>query len=173
MIGNGIILTKHATSTITGNSGNIPTSDFVTLDKTSFPTLTFDTPENLFMTFDDNTGIFTFLEQGIIDISIVLNVQAAQASAEFQLIPEFNFGSGWVAGTPRRKVLTAIKADQITMHGNLEITKGSMLKWHVKAVSGDVIFCTETLAAGTPIETILPAAKFYYELDRMAAKLLT
>ena len=100
-------------------------------------------------------------------MSATINVQASQAAAEFQLIPEFNFGTGWVSGLPRKEVLTAIKPNQLSFHGSRRFAKGDKIRICVKAVAGNIAFKSETLDPGGSLETLLPAAIFYFELNSL------
>ena len=147
-IGNGRLLAKHAQMTVTGNSGNISTVDFEVVNKINFPNLIFTPEFDSLITFDEDTGIYTIIDQGILQLDCSLNIQASQASAEFHLIPEMNFGSGWEVGCPRKVVLTAIKPGQIGVHGSKYLPKGTMIRFWVKAVSGNITFVTETLDPG-------------------------
>lgn len=167
IIGNGRLLAKHAQMTVTGNSGNISTIDFEVVNKINFPNLIFTPESDSLMSFDEDTGIYTLLDLGIMQIDCSLNVQASQASAEFHLIPEFNYGSGWERGCPRKKILTAIKPGQISFHGSKFFPKDTMFRFWVKAVSGNIIFKTETIDPGGPLEVILPAAVYYLALDKL------
>lgn len=166
-IGNGRLLAKHAEMNITGNSGNISTANFTVMNKVNYPNLIFSTITDSLISFDEDTGIITTLDAGILQIDCSLNVQASVASAEFHLIPEFNFGSGWVTGCPRKVTLTAIKPSQVGFHGSKYFGKGTEIRFWVKAVSGNITFITETIDPGGPLEAILPAAVYYIALDKL------
>lgn len=173
MIGNGLLLTKIARLVVTGNSGNISTTAYELFNKTDFPLLTFSAELDGLMTFDENSGEFTFVDGGILQMFAIFNLQASVASAEIDLIPEFNPGTGWVVGSPRRKVLTAITPDQSEFHGTYAINKGDKFRFSLRAFSGNIAFKTETLDPGGPLESILPAAIFYLELDRLTSRLIS
>jgi hypothetical protein len=173
MIGNGIIITKHATAIVTGTSGSIDTTQFVVLCKTVEPNLIFCCEENNIIDFDEDSGIFTVNDSGCLDMTGVINVQASQASAEFQMIPQFDdcLGAGWYQGNPRKKVITAIKPDQLTFVGSKIVEKGTNIRFQIKAASGNITFNTETIAPGTAIESVLPAAIFYFTLHKTIVRI--
>lgn len=172
MLGSGIIITKQARLIITGTSGNIPTANFVVINTTNFANLSFAAEVDGLIDFVDTTGIFTTKDYGVIEMSATLNVQADQASAEFLLIPQFDFGDGWVVGLPRKKILTAIKPDQLSFYGMRIMPKGTLMRFWVKAASGNIIFSTETLDPAGALEAILPAAIFNVKLNRLTARQL-
>ncbi|KPK96019.1 hypothetical protein AMJ80_02445 [bacterium SM23_31] len=164
-IGNGEINARRAQLVITGNSINIP-STFTTVNATNFTNLTF-TPEltNL-INYDENTGAITVLEQGFLSMFATLNVQADHASAELQLIPEFNSGSGWVPGLGRKSVLTAIKPSQVEWNGVKKMQRNEQICFCIAAIDGNIAFKTEYLDPGGPNECLVPAAVLYLHLSK-------
>jgi hypothetical protein len=171
-IGGQQIQSRIATIVITGDSGNIPGA-FTGLNSDNFGTLSFDAQLSNFFSWDTSTGILTIHDTGLLEISGVINAEAAQASAELSLVPVFdlNDGAGWVRGYGRKEVLTAIKPSQITWYGaRLLPNKDSKIRLYFRATSGNIHFMSETLDPGGGLESLLPSAIFNILLHRVYEK---
>lgn len=173
IIGTGKIGMRCAQLRITGNSNNIPIA-FTLMNKINFPNLTFSSEFDNLITYDENTGIFITQHKGVLMMSATLNLNAMQASAELRLIPEFNQndGNGWITGAGKKVVLTAITPTQIEWAGTKELEKGSQIRFYFSAISGNIIFKTEILDQGGPLECVVPAAMFYLQHHRSFEPLL-
>jgi hypothetical protein len=165
--GSGPIFVRRAHTVITGTSRNISTVDFEIINTTNFAGLTITPSLDGMITYNALAGVTTLLDSGVLEMDATINAQADQAAAEFTLVPEFNEqGAGWVPGVPRKEVLTAIKPSQLSFHGTKHFFKGDQIRFCVKAASGNVLFKTETIDPGGPLESVLPAAIIYLKLTR-------
>lgn len=169
-VGTGEKQTWDGSIKVTGISENIPDS-FTLLNKVNFPNLIF-THENEMIDFNESTGEITFKIGGCFELSGILNLKASQASAQIEMVPEYDFGSGWVYGSPRHEILTAIKPRHVTFFGSREIPQNTKARFYFRANSGNIIFETETIDPGGEHECILPAIIFYANMHRACTSLI-
>lgn len=165
-LGGGGRMVFDSRLTVTGVSKIISQTGFEIFNSNSFPDLTYIYSPCPCISYNSITGEFLFNTSGVLTLSAAININALQASAELSMVPEFNFGSGWVVGVPRKEVFVAIQMRQLTWSGEISIIKGTRLRFCFKGASGNLRFETQTIDQGGPLEAILPATVLYIKILR-------
>lgn len=165
-IGGGERIVYNSRLVVTGISKLISQTNFEVFNDTVYSNLTFTYSPCPCITFDSNTGIFEFQTTGVLTLAAVLGIDAQQASVDLEMIPEFNFGSGWVSGVPRKEAFVAIQKRQLTWGGEISVLKGSLMRFNFKANSGKIRFESTILDLGGPLEVVLPASVLYIKITR-------
>jgi len=166
-----ILLTKIGTIVITGNSKTLLLTPEI-VNTVNFPSLSFLTNGNELLNFNETSGIIEILDDGILQISSVINAKATQATGDFIMIPEYNEqGGGWYPSAPRKEVLTAIKPTQVLLQGSKMFFKNDLIRFNAYSGSGSITLQTQVLNQGLPLQTVLPAAILYFTMNRITAGL--
>ena len=166
ILGGGERIIYNSRLIVTGTSKLISQLGFELFNDTVYSNLTFLYQPCPCIVFDSSTGIFEFQTTGVLTLVAAIGVDAQQASVELEMIPEFNFGAGWVVGVPRKETFVAIQKRQLTWGGEINILKGSQMRFNFKANSGNICFETVTLDPGGPLEAVLPATVLYIKITR-------
>lgn len=171
--GNGEILLQSGFVQLLSPVGSdVGISDsFQVMNDTNFPDIIFIEQIDGLFDFDETSGVFILKNTGYLRMSATLNFSADQASANLLMIPEFDFGSGWVPGFPRKQALTAIRPMQFTWSGERSMNRGDKVRFCFAQEDGNISFCTEILDEGGPLEAILPAAIFNVSVSRIYSNL--
>ena len=153
MIGNGLKLTFFARLVITGNEA-IPNVDTI-MHKINYPNLVFTyTPDNL-IDFDQDTGIFTFNNRGLLDISGILNIQTTTGNTEIEVTSEYHDQVSWSKLNARTAELPVIATQQSVLTGKIaQVQKGDRLRFIVRSPNASASFKTDVLGNGA----VVPAA---------------
>lgn len=160
--GNRIYLNSRMIAT--GTSKVFSTTQYEVFNLTNFPTLTFTYNPCPCMSFSNTTGEFIFDIPGLLVMLAAVNVDALQSFSEIIMIPQFDFGSGWVQGVPRKETFVAIHSRQLSWSGEVEVMRGTKLRFCFKGENGNIRLITETLDPGGSLETQLPSAVLYLKM---------
>lgn len=159
MIGNGEKWTYFSRLIITGDEA-IPNVDTI-VNKTNFALLTFSIIPDGLLEFDEDTGIFTFLRRGLLDISGILNIQTTTGNTEIEVVPEYNDGGGWTKLSARTAELPVVAAQQSVLTGKIaEVLKGDLLRFIVRSPDASASFKTDIL----PNLAVVPAGIVHFVL---------
>lgn len=157
--GNGNKLTFVGKLTVTGTSDSIPNS-FITFNKTNFPLLTFDPTFDSLLTFDEDTGIFEFLQRGFLTVSASINFDTVAQPTRFEITPFIDSGLGFVFLRARCSNVTVLTCNQIILTVSEKVEKGDKIRFDVRDNSGAAFFKTETLTNSS----VVPAAVIDFDL---------
>lgn len=133
---------------------NALTNVFQVFNKVNFAGLIFALDNNYLFDFDEDTGIFTFKRTGSMQILATLNFGATGLS-EVQVSPVFKRGLGpWTYLNARRGGLPITGQNHIFMSGSVNVIKGDLIRFDIRATNALASFDTEIL----PNTSQIPAA---------------
>lgn len=128
---------------VTGD--NALTNVFQIFNKTNFAALVFDLDNTNLFDFDEDTGIFTFKRTGHLQILATLNFGTTGVS-EVQVSPLFKRGAGaWTYLNARRGGLPITGQNHVFMTGSVDIIKGDLMRFDIRATNALAEFDTEIL----------------------------
>jgi hypothetical protein len=154
IIGNGKKLTFVGRLLVTGTSAAIPNS-FVIFNKTNFPLLVFSTDFDDLLNFDENTGVFEFLQRGFLNVKATINFDTTAQPTRFEVTPFVDSGLGFVALNARCSNITVLTCNQVVLAGSIKIEKGDKLRFDVRDSNNTAFFKTETLGNGSIVPAVI------------------
>jgi hypothetical protein len=158
IIGNGRKLTYKGQLVITGNSLAIPNA-FTSFCKVDFPNLVFEPSFDGLLTFDENSGVFEFLQRGYLKLSANINFDSIPQPERLEVTLFRDQGAGYIALGSSSVDTNVLIKQQLFFIIPMTIEKGDKIKFEIKS-NGNGCLDTEILSNGS----MIPAARIDFEL---------